>query len=159
MGEENPLMQKEKSAGVVAFSENGERRYLLLLYGEGHWDYIKGHIEENEGEFEAARREASEEASLTDLEFVEGFRKSINYFFRRRNMLISKEVVFLLAKTKNTNISLSYEHKDFLWLPYEEALKKLTFKNARDVLEEAESFLKEKHAQRRLENFGKTDTF
>jgi 8-oxo-dGTP pyrophosphatase MutT (NUDIX family) len=146
-------MHMERSAGVVVFHENGRRRYLLLLYGEGHWDYIKGHMEQGEDEIQTATREAAEETGLETLEFIDGFRKPISYFFKRRSSLVSKEVIFLLAKTQTETVSLSFEHKNYLWLPFEEAIQKLTFKNARDVLEESEEFLKKIHAQRKLEDF------
>ena len=63
----------------------------------------------------------------------------IKYFFRNNYDLkkedknkapwIFKLVVFYLAETKTENIKLSEEHVGFAWLPYNEALKKLTFKN------------------------------
>ena len=44
-------------------------------------------------------------------------------------------------ETKTSEIKLSFEHVGFTWLSYEEAMKKLTFKNARDVLQKAQDFL------------------
>jgi hypothetical protein len=36
---------------------------------------------------------------------------------------------------------LSFEHVGYIWLDYQQTLEKLTFKNARDVLQKAHSFL------------------
>ncbi len=55
---------------------------------------------------------------------------------------MSKEVVFFLMETRTTDVKLSYEHIGFDWLPYEQAMKKLTFKNARDILQKAHEYLK-----------------
>ncbi len=54
-----------------------------------------------------------------------------------------KEAVFFLAETKERDVKLSFEHIGFEWLPYEEAVKKLTYDNAKKVLEKAEQFLNE----------------
>jgi predicted SAM-dependent methyltransferase len=41
-------------------------------------------------------------------------------------------------------VEISFEHIGFIWLDYEHALEKLTFKNARDVLKKAHDFLQKK---------------
>ncbi|MFZ5500518.1 MAG: NUDIX domain-containing protein, partial [Candidatus Micrarchaeota archaeon] len=54
-------MPDEKSCGIVLFSEDGGRLYLLLHYTAGHWDFPKGHVEADESEAETALRELLEE--------------------------------------------------------------------------------------------------
>ncbi|MBI5000439.1 MAG: NUDIX domain-containing protein [Euryarchaeota archaeon] len=131
-------VRRERSAGAVIFiGSGGERRYLLLHYLEGHWDLVKGHIEGAETERQAAAREAREEAGLADLVFVEGFRERIGYSFRRPGGAVHKDVVFFAAQTKQEKITLSREHKGFAWLPYKDALARLTYDNARNVLGKA----------------------
>jgi len=39
-------------------------------------------------------------------------------------------------------VKVSFEHIGFKWLPYEEAIEKLTFKNAKDILKKANDYLK-----------------
>ncbi|MFH0987378.1 MAG: NUDIX domain-containing protein [Patescibacteria group bacterium] len=144
-------MKREKSAGAVIFyREGGENYYLLLNYKASHWDFPKGHIEKGEKVKETILREVEEETDLTDINFVQGFEEKIKYFFRksygekkflRVKPLIFKEVVFLLAKTKEKKVKISFEHRGFEWLGYEYALKKLTFKNAKKILERAHQFL------------------
>lgn len=131
-------MTSEKSAGVVVFcKENKKNNYLLLHYQLGHWDLPKGHIEKEEGMLDTAKREVFEETGIKDLEFIDGFKKTIRYFFWFQGKKIFKTVVFYLAQTKSKRIKLSSEHIGYEWLDYEKALKKLTFKNAKDVLKEA----------------------
>ncbi len=134
-------MKKESSAGAIVFKKNGEIEYLLLHYEEGHWDFPKGHIEENETDIEALKREVEEETGIKDIEVIQGFKEKIHYFFRFEGELISKDVVFYLAKTKIKQIKLSFEHIGFEWLSFGKAIDKLTFKNAKDILEKTNEFL------------------
>ena len=50
-------------------------------------------------------------------------------------------MIFFLAKTDVKKISLSHEHNDYLWLGYIDDLKKITFRNAKNVLSKANKFL------------------
>ncbi len=131
-------MRFEKSCGAVIFRRDGQNTlYLLLHYESGHWDFVKGHVEEGESETNTLVRETEEETGLKDLHIADGFREKVNYFFHQKGEKINKTVVFFLAETKTEKIKISDEHKDFTWLPYEDAYKKLTFKNAKDIFEKA----------------------
>jgi 8-oxo-dGTP pyrophosphatase MutT (NUDIX family) len=135
-------MPKETSAGAVIFRKNGEIKFLVLQYGGGYWDFSRGHIEQGESEEETARREIAEETGLKDLEFIPGFREKTFWFFRKEGQTIYKEAIILLAKTTTDKITISSEHQDYKWLNYEEAMKVMTFKNAKAILEKANKFLK-----------------
>ena len=134
-------MVKQKSAGIVLFQNfHGTNSFLLLNYPQGHWDFVKGKMEHDETPYETARRETEEETGITDIEFIDGFEESVEYEFRFNNDLIQKKVIFFLAKTNISKISLSHEHKDFVWLEYEDAMKKITFQNAKKILAKANNF-------------------
>jgi len=134
-------MVKQKSAGIVLFQNfHGPNSFLLLNYPQGHWDFVKGKMERDETPYETARRETEEETGITDIEFIDGFEESVEYEFRFNNDLIQKKVIFFLAKTNISKISLSHEHKDFVWLEYEDAMKKITFQNAKKILAKANNF-------------------
>jgi 8-oxo-dGTP pyrophosphatase MutT (NUDIX family) len=130
------VVSQEFSAGAVIYRKEGDEVQYLLLHGVGYWGFPKGNIEEGEEERETARREAEEESGLTDLRFNE-FRETVHYTYRRKRELIHKEVVYFLAETRTKKICLSQEHDDCVWLPYEEALKRLPFKNSRELLKKA----------------------
>jgi len=135
-------MPIEKSAGAVLFrKENGKILYLLLHYQMGHWGFPKGIIEKGETMKEAAKREIKEETGIEEIEFIDGFKEWIKYFFRLKGKTIFKIVTFFLAKTKESKVKLSFEHIGFKWLPYKEALEQLTFKNDKEVLKKAHQFL------------------
>jgi 8-oxo-dGTP pyrophosphatase MutT (NUDIX family) len=140
-------MPSEKSCGAVIFKVNGERKYLLLHYEGGHWDFVKGHVEHNETEKETALREAREESGLTDLRFIEGFRYPISYYYRRAGKTVYKEVVFYLLETKVDEVRLSREHVGFDWMTYDRAYERLTYKNAKDTLRRAHEQLEKLSAQ------------
>jgi bis(5'-nucleosidyl)-tetraphosphatase len=137
-------MIQEKSAGAVVFHRDPARRtwlFLVLHYPAGHWDFPKGAVEKGETEEQAARREILEETGLVINDFVPGYRKEIEYHYRRADGLSHKRVVFFLAESQSTDVKISYEHSGFEWLTLEQALKKLTFENARNVLKGANSVL------------------
>ena len=135
-------MGTEKSAGIVLFRNDLDKNeFLLLNYPQGHWDFVKGKIEQNETSHETALRETKEETGITNIEFVDGFEESVEYDFRFKKENIHKKVIFFLAKTNEKNIKLSHEHNDYLWLEYNDALKKTTFENAKNVLTKANEFL------------------
>jgi len=131
-------LKKERSAGVVVCMEKPDgNRFLLLNYPTGHWDFVKGKIEQGETLHQTAVRETKEETGISDLEFVEGFEEKINYNFQFEGELIQKEVVFFLAKTKTHTVNVSHEHLDYTWLDYKNALEKVTYQNAKNILSKA----------------------
>ena len=135
-------MREQKSAGIVLFRNDSDKNeFLLLNYPQGHWDFVKGKIERNETSHETALRETKEETGITNIEFVDGFEESVEYDFRFKKEDIHKKVIFFLAKTNEKNIKLSHEHNDYIWLEYNDALKKTTFENAKNVLTKANEFL------------------
>jgi len=137
------MHRAERSAGVVVFhrEKNGAIRYLLLDYGR-HWDYPKGHVEKNEDDQAAARGELKEETGLKASRFVEDFYHEMQYFFRSKDKaLVHKTVVFFLAEVADTKVKLSHEHVGYEFLPYEQALKRLTYSSAKDLLKAAHARL------------------
>jgi len=135
-------MREQKSTGIVLFrNASNKNEFLLLNYPQGHWDFVKGKVEQSETPHETAIRETKEETSISDIEFVDGFEESVEYDFRFKKEDIHKKVIFFLAKTNEKNIKLSHEHNDYLWLEYNDALKKTTFENAKNVLTKANKFL------------------
>ena len=134
-------MREEVSSGIILFNDIEDRKFLLLNYPSKHWDFVKGKMEEGETPHETALRETNEETGISDVEFLEGFKEEIEYFFRADNQDIHKKVIFFLGKTKTLDIILSHEHLDFVWLDYDNALKKITYKNAKDLLKKSKKFL------------------
>jgi 8-oxo-dGTP pyrophosphatase MutT (NUDIX family) len=124
------------------YLKDSEVKYLLLHYEAGHWDFVKGNVEPNETEQETVIRELREETGITDAKFTEDFKEKIDYFYRRQGTTIHKEVIFYLMETHTETVKISYEHIGYIWLNYQQAMEKLTFKNAKDVLQKAHKLMK-----------------
>ena len=134
-------MKEEVSAGIILFNDNESRKFLLLNYPSKHWDFVKGKMENGETTHETALRETKEETGISDVEFLDGFEEEIEYYFRAENQDIHKKVIFFLGKTKTLDIILSHEHLDFIWLDYDNALNKITYDNAKNLLKKSKKFL------------------
>lgn len=143
---------REKSAGAIIFRMiDSMPHYLLLHYHSGHWEFAKGHIEEGEDFETTIRREVEEETGIKDLKIVPGFKEYSKYFFRKSYDLkgeakkkapwVFKLVLFLLAETKTKEVKISKEHIGFAWLPFDQAVKKITYKNAKELLKKADAFI------------------
>ncbi|KCZ72963.1 NTP pyrophosphohydrolase [Candidatus Methanoperedens nitroreducens] len=135
-------MPRKRSCGAVVFRRNQEVRYLLLRYEAGHWEFVKGEVEANEGEMDTVIRELKEETGITDARFIGDFREKISYFFKSGGKTIYKEVTFFLIETQESDVELSHEHTGYEWLNYKDAMERLTFNNAKNVLKKAHNFLK-----------------
>ena len=55
--------------------------------------------------------------------------------------MISKEVIFFLAKSNTKVVTLSSEHQDYSWLSFNSAYDKLTYTNAKETLVKVKTFL------------------
>lgn len=136
-------MPSEKSCGAVIFKRNGNRKYLLLHYEGGHWDFVKGHVEKNESEKDTVKRETEEEVGITELDFLDGYRQPISYYYKRAGKTVYKQVIFYLVEAHTESIRLSREHVGFDWLSYDRAYDRLTYKNAKETLRKAHEFLEQ----------------
>lgn len=115
--------------------------FLLMVNRRGYWEFPKGHLKEGETDVLAAQREVREETGLNHLTVLKGFRTSIKYRYLRQGRESDKEVVFYLMETRPQSVVISDEHQGFIWLPYKDALAKLSYNNARRVLSEGYAFL------------------
>jgi len=132
---------EERSAGAVVFRDgSGGREYLLLL-NAGRWDFPKGGMEKGESELQTVMREVKEETGLKSLEIVPGFRRVIEYFYKRETKNVHKQVVYLLARTTDDKVKISFEHQGFGWFSYADAVKKASYGNSKITLEAAEAFI------------------
>lgn len=140
---------REESCGAIIYYDN---EFLLLHYEAGHWGFPKGNKERGETKLETAIREIKEETGLKNLKFTD-FEKDINYFYKREGKTIYKTVTYFLAKSTTKDVTISWEHTGFAWVPYEEALETLTYSTTKEVLKAAQSYLDEprKFEQLRLE--------
>lgn len=123
-------MKYEKSCGCIVI-DNG--KVLLVKHNAGHWDFPKGHVEENETEIETAIREVKEETNV-DVEIQEKNRHVIEYSPKEDT---TKQVVFFIAKKINGNIRAQESEISIVkWMSFEEALNTITYDNTRKLFED-----------------------
>lgn len=140
-------MAQERSFGAVIFRREENKILYLLLHKNKHeqynelWDFSRGVIEKGEKPEETAKREIKEETGIEKIKLNEGFKEKIKWFYRKDGKTVSKEATYFLGETKVKEIKISKEHDGFKWCEYEEALKLITYKNTKIILEKAERYL------------------
>ncbi|MFA5871335.1 MAG: NUDIX domain-containing protein [Parcubacteria group bacterium] len=154
-------MAFEKSVGAVVFrKEKNKILYLLIQHPGvsddkegGHWDFPKGHMEKGETWEDTLRREVEEETGITKLRITPGFYTWIRYFYRAKGteksrrrgsgkgINIFKIVTYYLAETAQKEVKLSFEHVDYAWLEYKQAIERITYQKSKKVLEKGHAFL------------------
>lgn len=134
----------EKSCGAVIYKyKNNELYFLILKHLKGHYSFSKGHVENNETEYETAEREIKEETNL-NIEFINGFRKTSIYSPKENNL---KEVVLFLAKDKGNSILKPQldEISEISWYKENDALNILTYEEDKNILKDAILFLRKRN--------------
>jgi 8-oxo-dGTP pyrophosphatase MutT (NUDIX family) len=145
------MLIEERSAGAVVFRSEDGNRYYLLLINAGRLDLPKGQIEQGEDEMAAAMRETKEETGL-ELTFISGFRKVIEYYYARPGgERVHKIVTFFLAESKTKEVKVSSEHQGYVWLSFEEAIKKASYRSTKVLLTSAENFIKRNLIQQKID--------
>jgi 8-oxo-dGTP pyrophosphatase MutT (NUDIX family) len=132
--------RREVSAGFVVFRPDSPRRYLFLTH-RGRYDIPKGLKQSGEDDITTAVRELFEETGIGKPIIVEGFNSRKHYFYRWKNDLVSKDVVYFLADYPSGDILISGEHDGFAWLTKDEALERLRYPSLKEVIVEADRFL------------------
>jgi ADP-ribose pyrophosphatase YjhB (NUDIX family) len=112
--------------------------FLLIRDPYENWGLPKGHLERGETPEAAALREVAEETGIGRLELRGGL-GTIDWYFREGVDLIHKYCHFFLMETdsEETQPQLEEGISACLWLRLEDALRTLTYDNARGVLEAA----------------------
>ncbi|HEY0671385.1 MAG TPA: NUDIX domain-containing protein [Longimicrobiales bacterium] len=140
--------QRHRSAGIIVFRRAaGECLFLLILSRltkRPLWEFPKGGVDEGETVLQAALRELFEETGIGEAEvkFIPAFERTEDYRFTSgrsdRRSLIHKQVTYFLAETSKAEITLSAkESSEFAWLNLADALKRLRYKERRQLLLDA----------------------
>jgi len=117
------IQHKERAAGAVIFRRTAHGVRYLVLRAYANWDFPKGMVEAGESEFDAARREVTEETGLADLDFPFGDanRETLPY-------ANDKVARYYLAETDQAEVTLPVspelgrpEHHEWRWVSYDEA--------------------------------------
>ena len=120
-------------AGGIAFRGSGRDLSILLVTSKkqpGFWIFPKGHIEPGETEAEAGVRETREEAGVAG-ELLGPVGAPLEYDWGGRRYRIQ----YILIRT--TSESPATDGRTIAWLPFDEALTRLSFEDTGHLLREA----------------------
>jgi 8-oxo-dGTP pyrophosphatase MutT (NUDIX family) len=122
-------------AGGIAFRVHGPGRgdiSVLLVSSKkeaGHWIFPKGHIERGETAAEAALRETEEEAGV-DGELV-GPAGTLEFDWGGRHYLVEYFLIRATSESPRT------DGRTKVWLPFADALARLTYADTQRLLRDA----------------------
>jgi len=128
-------VEKEFSAGAIIFRKEEGKPLFLLIYSRKNrmWVFPKGHIESGESEKEAAAREIMEEAGISGIRFVDGFREenvynTVSNRGPNKGSIIEKHAIFFLCESKTADVKVDMQEMvDHKWLVMDEAMKLIKF--------------------------------
>ena len=130
--------KQEKSCGAVVYNPK-KHSFLIIKMLNGNWGFPKGHTEDQETDIQTAIREVTEETGI-NIEILDGFKKSIKYIPFPE---VLKKVIFFIGITEEEKVTIDRDEiEDYMWCSYEEALKMITYKPQRDVMESSLQFIK-----------------
>jgi len=145
---ENPKQTKQYRPAVfiVVYKRDGKTKkplYILLkrkLHWKG-WEFPKGGIDKGEKPIKTAARETKEETGLAAIK-IKLYKIKGKYLYHKlladRPNFKGQTFQLFSAEVKqkpNEKIKLDpKEHSSYVWLPFQQAIKKLTWKNQKKCL-------------------------
>lgn len=140
----NQKIKREHSAGGIVYKLEDGLIQIAIAYREYHhdWTLPKGHLEPGETSQEAALREVEEEVGLIGrIEHLVGH--NVYRFRNKDKQLIEKKVDYYLMSLERDKRKIQVEEIDQVkWLPFLDAIKKLTFKADKDLVKQAVSMIR-----------------
>jgi diadenosine hexaphosphate hydrolase (ATP-forming) len=130
--------QIEISGGGVVYRRGPDAALDVLLIKDsyGNWGFPKGHVEAGESLQETAMRESEEETGLRSLRAVEPL-ATTDWYFRAGKTLIHKYCDYFLLEADAGDPAEPQRAEGIQacsWLSPEEAVGRVTYANARQVL-------------------------
>jgi 8-oxo-dGTP pyrophosphatase MutT (NUDIX family) len=151
-------VKREYSAGGTVFKKKGGQVVWLIIqpnakdqpWRQGRWQLPKGWIDKGETSQQAAIREVKEEGGV-EAEIIEKIDRINIFFYNEDKQKVVKNIVFFLMKYQGgSERDHDPETEKAVWLPFNQALERLTFKSERKILEKARKILEKKEKQLKL---------
>jgi 8-oxo-dGTP pyrophosphatase MutT (NUDIX family) len=129
---------------VVYYLDKDKKPIYILLKRKLHWkgwEFPKGGIDKNEKPIKTAKRETEEETGLSPIKIMRyNIKGRYNYHKILKDRPNFKGQTFELFSASikqkpNQKIKLDpKEHSAYVWLPFKQAIKKLTWPNQKKCL-------------------------
>jgi 8-oxo-dGTP pyrophosphatase MutT (NUDIX family) len=128
-------IEENSAGGVVVRSDDGLVRVLLIRDPYRNWGLPKGHLEDGEDAATAALREVREETGLQHIEMGPEL-GAIDWYFRQEDRVVHKHCSFFLMRWLEGEPSpeVSEGITECVWLPPAEAIARVTYDNAREMI-------------------------
>lgn len=139
----NSTIAKDEAFGIVPILQTANgHQFLLIQHHAGHWGFPKGHADPGESALQAACREFVEETGISDYTLIEGISFSEQYPFTRSRRRFEKTVIYFPAWVQSTTVHCqAKEIQAYAWATYEQAIAKLSFDGAKQVLRDVQKYL------------------
>jgi 8-oxo-dGTP pyrophosphatase MutT (NUDIX family) len=143
------MVKRVFSAGGIVLRKTDGDINVLVTQHSGHlgWDFPKGHLETGESSEQAALREVEEETGVHG-KVLEKVGQTQYFYFEDGEKVFKTVTFFLMEYISEGTATTAFEVSDRIWLPVDEVLEKLTFKDTKALWEKA----KEKIKKLRIEN-------
>lgn len=132
-------MPQEYSIGLIV---HFDREFLLLKHIDGYWKFLKGPANLIESKDDNVRKIALNLINLQGIFIVKDFKGAESYFYMKDGKIIHKEVEYVLVQTPDKNIFPSTDYIDYKWLPFEQAINLLQFKETKNLIKQAYDYLR-----------------
>ena len=126
---------QEASFGIIPLQQEQQIWKVLLILHKGgrHWAFPKGRSNPGETPFDSAKRELQEETGLEVEKLLQETPLIEHYEFRRKGETVVKTVQYFPATVKGTLRLQPEEIQDAKWVLLKEAMKHLTFREAKEM--------------------------
>lgn len=146
-------VKRAHSAGGVVFRRDGAGPAILLLRHEsGKWMLPKGTIEPGETPEAVALREVREETGISRVRVVADLgEERYHFFWRAEDTFYDKSVRYYLLEFLGDEAARPQSEEGFVaceWVPLGEALERIRYKETREVVSRAGTYLEREGAQR-----------
>ncbi|MEI7792184.1 MAG: NUDIX hydrolase [Candidatus Berkelbacteria bacterium] len=138
-------MKTDSSFGVIPIYqkvlESKDYYFLIVKQQNGDWGFPKGHAEKDESDTEAAQRELFEETGIDKIDLIENPSFVSHYTYNTVDPHnpdgdeLHKTVIYYPAFTSQYLRKIDgNEILSSQWVTFDEAIKKLTFQETKDIL-------------------------
>jgi len=138
-------MLTDHSYGVVPIRyRSGVREFLLVQHKHGaHWAFPKGHAEAGETPIQSAKRELVEETGLIHVALRASPAFEESYYSIKKGVTYDKTVTYYMGDVliDEKVVVQAAEVSDYAWLPFEKAVKRITYPASQELLLEVQAFL------------------